>query len=79
MAEQIRRAASSTALNLGDAEGSEDGNRLARLRTAAGSNTEVRTALRVAVAWGYVDAGAIAAIDARLDRIAAILYRMTRG
>ena len=74
MAEQIRRAASSTALNLGEAEGSVGGNRLTRLRSAAGSNTEVRTALRVAVAWGYVDAGAVDAIDAWLDRIAAILY-----
>ena len=76
LAEQIRTAASSAALNLGEADGSQGGNRMERLRTAAGSNSEVRTALRVAAAWGYVEAAEIAAVDGKLDRIAAILYRL---
>ena len=54
LADQIRRAASSVALNIG----------------------EVRAALRVAVAWGYLRAEDVSPIDALLDRIAGMLYRL---
>jgi four helix bundle protein len=74
LADQIRRAASSVALNIGEGNRSDGGNRRARFCTAAGSNAEVRAALRVAVAWGYVRAEDVAPIDALLDRIAAMLY-----
>src|SRR4051794_10100158 len=67
LAEQIRRAASSIALNIGEGNRSDGGNRRARFCTAAGSNAEVRAALRVAVAWGYVRTEDVAAIDALLD------------
>jgi len=50
LGEQIRRALSSVALNIGEGSGNEGGTRLARYSTAAGSNAEVRAALRVAVA-----------------------------
>ena len=40
------------------------------------SSDEARAALRVAVAWGYVDAGSIEAGEALLDRVAAMLYRL---
>ncbi|HEX8792688.1 MAG TPA: hypothetical protein VF765_17190 [Polyangiaceae bacterium] len=44
--------------------------------TAAGSNAEVRAALRVAIAWGYVSACDVDAGEQLLDRIAAMLYRL---
>lgn len=43
---------------------------------AAGSASEARTALRVAVAWGYVEGGDIEAGDEMLHRVGAMLYRL---
>ena len=76
LGEQLRSALSSVALNIGEGNRSQGGHRIARFSTAAGSNGEVRTALRVAVAWGYVESSDIEAGDALLDRIAAMLYRL---
>jgi four helix bundle protein len=76
LGEQIRRALSSVALNIGEAIGSDGGNRVARFSTAAGSNAEVRAALRVAAAWQYVCARDVEAGEQLLDRIAAMLYRL---
>jgi four helix bundle protein len=76
LGEQLRRALSSTALNIAEGNRSEGGHRLARLSTAAGSDSEARAALRVAVAWGYVLAHEIEAGDALLDRVAAMLHRL---
>jgi len=76
LGEQIRRALSSVALNAGEASGNDGGTRIARFSTAAGSNAEVRAALRVAVAWGYVSARDVEAGEQLLDRIAAMLYRL---
>jgi hypothetical protein len=63
------------ALNLAEADGSDPGNRRARLHTALGSLSETRAALRVAAAWGYVDAAVVEGADARLDRVAATGWR----
>jgi four helix bundle protein len=76
LGEQIRTALSSVALNIGEGNRSQGGNRIARFSTAAGSNGEVRIALRVAVAWGYIPAADIAAGEALLDRIAGMLHRL---
>ncbi len=76
LAEQIRSAASSIALNIGEGNRSDGGNRRARFCTAAGSNSEVRAALRVAVAWGYVRADEVAPVEAILDRVAGMLHRL---
>jgi four helix bundle protein len=76
LAEQIRTALSSVALNAAEGNYSQGGHRIARFSTAAGSNAESRAALRVAVAWGYVAARDIEAGEARLDRIAAMLHRL---
>ncbi|HEX8793023.1 MAG TPA: four helix bundle protein, partial [Polyangiaceae bacterium] len=76
LGEQIRRALSSVALNIGEANSSEGGNRLTRLSSAAGSNAEVRAALRVAIAWGYVSASEVEPGEQLLDRIAAMLHRL---
>jgi four helix bundle protein len=76
LGEQLRTALSSAALNAAEGNHSQGGHRIARFSTAAGSNAESRAALRVAVAWGYVSARDIEAGEARLDRIAAMLYRL---
>ena len=54
LARQLRRAASSVALNLCEGSGSEGGTRRQRHRDALGSAREVMGALDVAEAWGYV-------------------------
>jgi four helix bundle protein len=76
LSEQIRRALSSVALNIAEGNRSQGGHRIARFSTAAGSNSEVRTSLRVAVAWGYVAASDIQAGERLLDRVAAMLHRL---
>jgi four helix bundle protein len=76
LGEQIRRALSSIALNIGEGNRSEGGNRMSRFSTAAGSNAEVRAALRIAVAWGYVSVGEVEPGEMLLDRIAAMLHRL---
>jgi four helix bundle protein len=76
LADQLRRALSSVALNAAEGNRSQGGHRTARFSTAAGSTAESRTALSVAVAWGYVKAQEIEAGEALLDRIAAMLYRL---
>jgi four helix bundle protein len=65
---------SAPSLNVTEGNHSQGGHRIARFCTAAGSNAESRAALRVAVAWGYVQARDIEAGEARLDRIAAMLH-----
>jgi len=76
-ARQIRRAADSVPNNL-----AEGGKRLGRDRihhfsVAAGSAEEVRTALRVAVAWGDLSEAEVREALQILDRIAAVCWRLT--
>src|SRR4051812_41283084 len=76
--DQIRRAASSIALNIGEGEYSDPGNRRARYFTAAGSAGETLAAVRVAVAWGIVAKSEGDAAVALLKRIIAMLWKLTR-
>jgi four helix bundle protein len=76
LADQLRRSLSSVALHVAEGNRSQGGHRIARFCTAAGSNAESRAALRVAVAWGYVQARDIEAGEARLDRIAGMLHSL---
>lgn len=76
LADQLRRALSSMALNLGEAAYSDPGTKRARLHTAAGSANESRSALAVAVAWGYVAERDLDAGLALLDRVVAMLWRL---
>lgn len=79
LAEQLSRAATSVALNLGEAQLSDPGNRKARLFSAAGSANETLTGLRVAIAWRHLPAKDAQPALALLRRIVAILWKMTRG
>ena len=74
LARQLRRAASSIALNTAEAMGSHAGNEKARFRTALGSTQETRACLDVAEVFRYVEVDAQLRDD--LDRIAATLYRL---
>ena len=78
LADQLVRAASSVALNIGEADYSDPGTKRARLFTAAGSANEVRAALRVAVAWGYCVGGEVEGARGVLDRVIAMLWKLTR-
>jgi four helix bundle protein len=77
--DQLRRAASSIVLNIGEGEYSDPGNRRARYFTAAGSAGETMAAVRVAVAWGIVSKTDGERAVALLRRIIAMLWKMTRG
>jgi four helix bundle protein len=73
LADQIRRAASSVVLNLGEAAYSDAGNCRARVHTARGSAGETRIALRTAAAWGYIEDAD--RVDEKLDAVLAKTYR----
>jgi four helix bundle protein len=79
LGDQLARAASSVALNIAESNYSDPGNRRAWLFTAAGSANETRAALRVAVEWGYCAAAQAQGAQALLERIIAMLWKLTRG
>ena len=75
LADQLRRAASSVALNIAEGNRRTGKDRAHFFRIAAGSAAEVRAALDVARAWGMV--GAAPEAEAELDRVLAMLWRLT--
>lgn len=77
LAGQIRKAAPSVPLNLNEGRRRRGKDRHHLWRVAAGSADEVRAALEVAEAWGYVDADAIESTLKLLDRLLAMCWRMT--
>ena len=75
LARQLRRAASSVVLNLGEGSGSVGRMRTARYRTALGSARETRAWLQVAEAFGYV--GPMPEVlGQRLDHVIGTLVRV---
>jgi four helix bundle protein len=75
LARQLRRAASSVVLNVAEGSGSFGRMRTARYRTALGSARETLACLRVAEAFGYVDAMP-AAVTQRMNRVVGTLVRV---
>ena len=75
LADQLRRAASSVVLNIAEGNRRAGKDRLQFFRIAAGSAAEVRAVLDVARAWGMV--GAAPAAEAELDRVLAMLWKLT--
>lgn len=59
LADQLRRAASSVALNICEGHMSESGNRKARYFTAAGSANESLAAVRIAIGVGVHSGGGL--------------------
>jgi four helix bundle protein len=78
LASQARRAATSIALNISEGSRRVGRDRYHFFKIAAGSASEVDTALRVAEAWGFLDGAALAPIYLLLDRLGAMLYRLGR-
>ena len=75
--DEIRRAASSASLNIGEGNRRVGKDRLHHFRIAAGSADETRSALRVAEAWGDLDEAAIQESLQLLDRLLAVLWRLS--
>ncbi len=74
LASQLRRAASSVALNVAEGFGSAAGNARLRFECARGSLYEAHAALRVAVAWGYVSPESAEAPLAACDHLAGRIH-----
>jgi four helix bundle protein len=75
LARQLRRATSSVVLNVAEGSGSFGRMRTARYRTALGSARETLACLRVAEAFGYVQA-VPAELGARMRRVVGTLVRV---
>jgi len=75
---QLRRAGSSMVLNLAEGRRRVGKDRLHLWRVAAGSADEVRVALRTAMAWGDLQERHTTAPLALLDRVVAMLWKLTR-
>jgi len=77
LVDQLERAASSVAMNLAEGAKRRGKDREHFFRTASGSNAEVRAALAVAIAWGYIDRASAAHAEILLDRLGAMLWRLS--
>ena len=73
---QLRRAAASVVLNMGEGSGSTGGTRRERYRNALGSLSEVEACLSVGEAFGYVTKGTEEGMS-RARRIAKGLRKLT--
>ena len=71
---QLRRAATSVALNTSEGSGSNGGTRRERYRNALGSARETGACLDAAVALGYVESIDASLLD-RLDHVRAVLVK----
>jgi len=77
LADEIGRAAESIALNVSEGRQRAGLDRADLFRRAAGSASELTTALRIARARGYITAADFTAVDNALDRVRAMLWRLT--
>jgi len=77
LAKQLAAASESIALNLGEGRLRRDGDKRRHFEMAAGSASEVTVALRITVAKRYLTTAEVADVEAMLDRIRAMLYRLT--
>lgn len=77
LADELRRAVQSVALNLAEGNRRTGRDRIQAWKVAAGSADEARTAMQVAEAWGYVGASDVARGLEMADRVCAILWRLT--
>jgi len=75
---QLRRALSSTALNLAEGFGTQAGNARLRFETARGSLYEAQAALRVAAAWGWVERHQAVPVVQQLDQLGARVFGLSR-
>ena len=74
---QLRRAGNSMSLNIAEGARREGKDRKHLWRIAAGSADEVRVGLRTSMAWGDLDAVRAKTSLQLLDRVIAMLWKMT--
>ena len=74
LADQLKRAASSVALNLAEGQRLTKGNKGKHYAIAHGSANEVRAAIETAVAWGWIEDAAPQL--ALVNRLLALLWRL---
>ena len=77
LARQLRRSLSSISLNLSEGQRRIGKDRTHLWRIAAGSAAESHTALRIALAWGYIREDEVQDALQLLDRVLGMLYSMT--
>ena len=78
LADQVQRAATSVALNLGEGQRRHGKDQGRFFRIASGSAEEVRVALRVAEAFGFVEPERFADTVDKIDHIVAILHKISK-
>ena len=76
LADQLKRACASVALNIAESDGVRGGNRVQRRKTALGSAREVGACFDVAEAYGYTRVDPAA--RGRLDHVIGVLVKLTR-
>jgi four helix bundle protein len=77
LARQMSRAAESVALNLAEGRGRRDGDQRRHYEMANGSAAELTVALRIVIARQIVTRDELAPVDALLDRVRAMLWKLT--
>ena len=77
LGKQLAEASTSIALNLGEGRLRHDGDQRRHYEMAAGSASEVTVALRIARVKRYISDAEFAHVDEQLDRVRAMLWRLT--
>ena len=77
LADQIGRAAESISLCLSEGRERAGLDRVDLYRKAHGSASELTTGLRIAKSRRYITEADYAAVDGKLDRVRAMLWRLT--
>ena len=77
-AKQLKKAIVSMVLNIGEGRRRVGGDRKHLFRIAFGSAEESRDALEIAQAWEYVPPGRLDRTLELLDRVLAMLWKLTR-
>jgi len=77
LADQLKDAGTSMALNLGEGSRRMGRDRLQHFRIASGSAEETKVALRVALTWGLLESSETAEVFGFLDRELAMTWRLT--
>jgi len=78
LASQVRRAISSIALNLAEAQGNAGGNSRLRFETALGSLYEAQAGVQLAVAWGYVTQAVANELLQAMNRLGGRVFELLR-
>ena len=78
LVDQVRRALTSVVLNTSEGLNRQAGDRRNLLGVARGSASEAAAGLGLMEALGLLDAGKVGDLDARLDRIRAMLFRLAQ-